>query len=203
RAERLTGGEAGANVTAFAGRLTARGAFFWSEMTRPVANVTLSVTPALITRQRQNLGRTRSRGVEFEADAHLTRTVMLSGGYQFADATVLRFPANRSLEGLLIPQTPRHQLTFQARYDNPSVVTVSVQGRAAGAQFDDDQNQLKLGRYFTLDLFASRRLSRNVDVFAAFENLTGERYDIGRTPVRTVGPPLTVRAGLRLHFGTR
>ncbi|MFL6212836.1 MAG: TonB-dependent receptor [Blastocatellia bacterium] len=203
RAERLTGGEAGANVTTLAGRFNARGTFFWSEMTRPVANVTLSVTPTLITRQRQNLGRTRSRGVEFEMDAHLSRTVMLSGGYQFADATVLRFPANQSLEGLLIPQTPRHQLTFQARYDNPSIVTVSLQGRAVGAQFDDDQNQLKLDRFFTLDLFASRRLSRNVELFAAFENLTNERYDIGRTPVRTVGPPLQARAGLRLHFGAR
>jgi outer membrane receptor protein involved in Fe transport len=203
RAERLTGGEAGANITAMGGRLAARGTFFWSEMTRPVANVTLSVTPALITRQRQNLGRTRSRGVEFEADAHLSRTVTVSGGYQFADATVLKFPANMALEGLLIPQTPRHQLTFQARYDNPSVVTVSLQGRAVGAQFDDDQNQLKLDRFFTLDLFASRRLSRNVELFAAIENLTDERYDIGRTPVRTIGPPLTARAGLRLHFGAR
>jgi outer membrane receptor protein involved in Fe transport len=203
RAERLTGGEAGANVTAFAEHLAVRGTFFWSELTRPVANVTLSVTPALITRQRQNLGRTRSRGVEFEADAHITRTVMVSGGYQFADATVLRFPANTSLEGLLIPQTPRHQLTFQARYDNPSLLTVALQGRAAGAQFDDDQNQLKLDRYFTLDLFASRRLGRNVEVFAAFENLTDQRYDIARTPVRSTGPPLTARAGLRLHFGAR
>jgi outer membrane receptor protein involved in Fe transport len=203
RAERLTGGEAGARVTAFAERLALRGTFFWSELTRPIANVTLSVTPTLITRQRQNLGRTRSRGVEFEADAHLSRTVTLAGGYQFADATVLRFPANRALEGLLIPQTPRHQLTFQARYDNPSLVTVSLQGRAAGVQFDDDQNQLKLGRYFTLDLFAARQLGRNVEVFAAFENLTDDRYDIGRTPVRTVGPPLLARAGLRLHFGAR
>jgi outer membrane receptor protein involved in Fe transport len=203
RAERLTGGEAGANVTAFAERLAVRGTFFWSEITRPIANVTLSVTPTLITRQRQNLGQTRSVGVELETDAHLTRTVMLSGGYQFADATVRRFPANTSLEGLLIPQTPRHQLTFQARYDNPSLFTVSLQGRAVGAQFDDDQNQLKLDRYFTLDLFASRRLGRNVELFAAFENLTNERYDIGRTPVRTIGPPLLARAGLRLHFGAR
>jgi len=203
RAERLTGGEAGARVSGFAERLAVRGTFFWSELTRPIANVTLSVTPALITRQRQNLGRTRSVGVELEADAHLSRTVTIAGGYQFADATVLRFPANPALEGLLIPQTPRHQLTFQARYDNPSLLTVSLQGRAIGEQFDDDQNQLKLDRYFTLDLFASRRLSRNVELFAAFENLTDERYDIGRTPVRTIGPPLMARAGLRLHFGAR
>lgn len=33
-----------------------RGTFFWNTITRPVANVRVSTTPALITRQRQNLG---------------------------------------------------------------------------------------------------------------------------------------------------
>ena len=203
RAERLTGGEAGASFAAFERKLNVRGTFFWSEIIRPVANVTLSVTPALITRQRQNLGRTRSRGVEMEAEGRITSTVTISGGYQFLDATVLRFPANRLLEGLLIPQVPRHVLTFQARYANPRRVTVSFQGRAGGSQFDDDQNQFQLDRYFTLDAFASRSLGRGVEVFGAFENLTGQQYDIGRTPVRTVGPPLLARIGFRFHLGSR
>src|SRR6185295_4587790 len=103
RAERLTGGEAGASISAFDRKLNVRGTFFWSEIIRPVANVTLTVTPALITRQRQNLGRTRSRGLEMEAEARITSSVTLTGGYQFLDATVLRFPANIALEGLLLP----------------------------------------------------------------------------------------------------
>jgi outer membrane receptor protein involved in Fe transport len=79
--------------------------------------------------------------------------------------------------------------------------TFALQGRASSAQFDDDQNLLRLGRYFTLDAFASRRLGRGVDIFAAAENLTGRRYDVGRTPVLTVGPPAFVRVGLRLRLG--
>lgn len=203
RAERLTGGEAGASFAAFDRKLNVRGTFFWSEIIRPVANVTLSVTPALITRQRQNLGRTRSRGLDMEAEARITSTVTISGGYQFLDATVLRFPANTLLEGLLIPQVPRHLLTFQARYSNPRRLTVSFQGRAGGSQFDDDQNQLRLDQYFTLDAFASRSLGHGVEVFGAFENLTGQRYDIGRTPVRTIGPPLLARIGIRFQVGSR
>jgi outer membrane receptor protein involved in Fe transport len=97
--------------------------------------------------------------------------VVISGGYQFLDAV------------------PRNVFTFQARYSNPRRLTVAFQGRAGGAQFDDDQNQLRLDPYFTLDAFASRSLGRGVEVVGAFENLTGQRYDIGRTPVRTVGPP--------------
>ena len=203
QAERLTSGEAGANVAAMNNRLNVRGVFFWTEITRPVANVTLTVTPALITRQRQNLGRTRSRGIEIEADARISSTFTLSGGYQFVDASVLRFPSNTSLEGLLIPQVARHQLTFQARYSNPSILTLAFQGRAVGAQFDDDQNLLELGRFFALDALASRRLGHGVEVFAAAENLFNERYDIGRTPVRTLGPPILARLGIRVSLGKR
>src|SRR4030095_4335141 len=80
KAERLTGGEGGASFTSFDRRLRVRGTFFWSEIARPIANVTLTVTPDLITRRRQNLGRTLARGVELETEAHLTHRLMLSGG---------------------------------------------------------------------------------------------------------------------------
>ena len=197
RAERLTGGEAGVRVTAFKEKLVARGTAFWNDVTRPVANVTLQTTPALITRQRQNLGRTRSRGVELETEARLNQFWHLSAGYLFDDATVVRFPANIALEGLMIPQVPRHQFTFQARYANPSIITISFQGRASSAQFDDDQNVFQLGSYFTLDLFISRRVARGLEAFVAAENLFGQRYEIGKTPLITLGPPTLVRAGFR------
>jgi outer membrane receptor protein involved in Fe transport len=202
RAERLTGGETGASFHSFHQRLNVRAAFFWTEMTRPVANVTLTVAPGLITRQRQNLGRTRSRGLEVEAEARLTNRWTLSGGYLFADAIVLSFPVNRTLEGLLIPQVARHQLTFQARYVNPALLTLGFQGRASGAQFDDDQNRFRLEKYFTLDAFASRRLTRHVEGFAAFENLFNQRYSVGLTPVRTISSPLLLRFGFRIRLGS-
>ncbi len=200
RAERQTGGEAGARFYLFNQRLDSRVTGFWTEITRPIANVTLSVMPALITRQRQNLGRTRSRGIEFETEARLGRGWTLSGGYLLADATVLEFPANVALEGLRIPQVPKHQATFQARYTNASRFTFGVQGRAGSEQFDDDQNRLSLGRYFTLDAFASRPLTRKFDVFIAAENVFNQRYLTGRTPVSTIGPPILVRAGIRFHL---
>jgi outer membrane receptor protein involved in Fe transport len=203
RAERLTGGETGIRFNSANEELVVRGAFFWNEINRPVANVTLTTAPALITRQRQNLGRTRSRGLEFEADARLNQYWKLSAGYLFADATVVKFPANRALEGLMIPQVPEHQFTFQAVYSNPSFVTLSFQGRASSSQFDDDQNLFRLGSYFTLDTLATRRLSRNFDIFFAAENLFNQRYEVGKTPVTTLGPPILIRAGLRIHLGTK
>ena len=40
-----------------------------------------------------------------------------------------------------------------------------------------------------------------MEAFAAAENLTGQRYEVGRTPVLTVGPPAFVRVGFRLRLG--
>jgi outer membrane receptor protein involved in Fe transport len=202
-AERLTGGEAGGQINIFNRRLTIQSTFFWMEVARPVANVTLRTQPGLITRQRQNLGRTRSRGLELEADAHLSNTWSVSGGYMLVDATVLEFPANTALVGKQLPQVARHQLTFQTRYVNPSLFTLAFQGRASSTQFDDDQNIFSLEPYFTLDAFLSRRIARNLEAFVAAENLFNQRYTVGRTPVRTIGPPLLFRAGLRLRLGSR
>jgi outer membrane receptor protein involved in Fe transport len=201
RAERLTSGEAGLLFNSPRRGTAARAGVFWMDVTRPVANVTLSVTPALITRQRRNLGRTRSRGFEAEFEQRLGRGWTASAGYLFVDPRVESFPADVSLEGRRLPQVARQQLSFQLRYAGQGRMTFALQGRASGAQFDDDQNLLRLGGYFALDAFISRRLGRGVDIFAAAENLTGQRYDVGRTPVLTLGPPAFVRVGLRLRLG--
>ncbi|MCM3904692.1 MAG: TonB-dependent receptor [Pyrinomonadaceae bacterium] len=114
----------------------------------------------------------------------------------------MEFPANRTLEGLLIPQVPPHQLTFQIRYNNPSLLTVAFQGRAARKQFDDDQNLFRLEPYFTLDGFVSRRLNRRMEIFCAVENVFNQRYQVGKTPLVTLAPPLLIRGGFRLHLGS-
>jgi outer membrane receptor protein involved in Fe transport len=202
-AERLTGGEAGVRLASFRKRLDVRGTFFWSEIVNPIANVTLAVQPSLITRQRQNLGRTRSTGIELDAVARLSATVEISCGYEYVAATVLRFPANKALEGLWIPQVPRHALTFQARYSNPSRLTVSIQGRFVGAQFDDDLNQFRLGGYYAMDAMASHSFAHGVDMFVALENLLNQRYTVGLTPVPIIGPPLLARFGVRLRVPAR
>ncbi|HEX8556492.1 MAG TPA: TonB-dependent receptor, partial [Pyrinomonadaceae bacterium] len=199
RAERLTSGEAGLFYSPRGGTAV-RAAAFWTDVTRTVANVTLSVTPSLITRRRRNLGRTRARGFEAEFETRLGAGWVVSAGYLFADARVAGFPADTSLEGRRVPQVARQQLSFQARYTSPQRYTLALQGRASGAQFDDDQNLLRLGGYLALDAFASRRLAKGLDVFAAAENFTGRRYPVGRTPVLTLGPPAFLRVGLRLRL---
>jgi outer membrane receptor protein involved in Fe transport len=198
-AERLTGGETGMTWTPN-NRVNARVTGYWTEIINPISNFTLSVTPALITRERRNLGRTRSRGVEAETDINISNYWRISAGYLFADAVVRRAPQDVTLEGLWIPQVPRHQFTLQTVYSNPRYLTAAMQFRASGKQFDDDQNRLPLSGFAVFDITVSRPLVRYVEAFVAVQNLFDERYAVGRTPLETLGMPRMVRGGVRFRF---
>ncbi|HWC20263.1 MAG TPA: TonB-dependent receptor [Terriglobales bacterium] len=200
RAERLTGWEAGPTEKLFHGKLNLAQAFFWADVNRPILSVTQTVTAALITRQRQNLGSTRALGFEVQADWAAMRSVDLAGQYQFVDAHVTSYPANPQLVGLRVPEVARHEFTFQARYSNPRVLTLAVQGRTTSSVFDDDLNTLTLDSYFKMDAFVSRRINALLDVYAAGENLLNQHFMVARTPVVTLGSPLVARAGIQLHL---
>ena len=201
RAERLTGGEIGALISLFAGRLGGRGTLFWEEIEGTISNLTLSSNQTLVTRQRRNLGRTRSRGAEMNLEARVSDALAVSAGYLYADSTVQRFEANPLLEGLRLPQVPRHQASVQVRYELRGVARAAVQGRYVGSQFEDDANAFSLGGFATIDALIGANLTRAAEVFVAGENLTGKRYVVARTPLPNLGPPRTVRGGVRVRVG--
>lgn len=200
QAERLRGMEASALLTA--GPLTARATGFWMEVDDTIANVTLSSTPALVTRQRQNLGRIRSRGLELEAEVHPHAGWTLTGAVTLTGATVRAFAADPALVGLQLPQVPRQAGAAGVRRDFRRLV-LSAQARWCAHQFEDDLNTLRLAAAFNLDAFASYAVSPRWQVYAALENALDSEQEIGRTPVVTLAPPRSVRAGLRLRLGSR
>jgi outer membrane receptor protein involved in Fe transport len=199
-AERLSGGEAGLSYRVNR-RLLLRGSYFYDVITNPISNVTLSTTATLITRQRQNLGCTRSEGIDVSAQTKLTRTLTVETAYQYSAAVVLSSPANPALVGLDVPQVPRHAATARLRYSRPKLFTFAVQARYQGRQFDDDQNLLPLGGFFVADVFLSHQLRRGVELYAAADNAFDRRYVVNRSPIAQLGPPVMARAGLRLSFG--
>ena len=180
--ENLTGFEAGARARNF--RVTA----FWTVLTGAIANITLFESGGVITRQRQNLGRTWSRGAELAADWRLGTTVRASVGWLSVDATV----REGELRGKRLPQVPRNQLTAQLQWR-----TIGIQTRWSARQFDDDRNELPLGAYFVADAFASHPVARGVDVTFAIENLFEQDVEVSATPVVTLGQPRAWRIGFR------
>jgi outer membrane cobalamin receptor len=188
--ERLRGGEGG--MLAARGRVSARITAFWNVLDDTITNITLSITPQLITKQRANADRVRSAGVEFEGDARLPASLSVS----FTSAVVnAQFAGNTSLRDNRVPQVPEFNIGLSVRYSHRAW-TASCQLRVTGAQFEDDLNLFTLRRATVVDVFGSRTLSGKVNAFVAVENLFDTEYDVGRTPTLTVGLPRAVRGGV-------
>jgi outer membrane receptor protein involved in Fe transport len=201
--ERARGFDAAAIVTGLDRKLYLRSGVFCTFISENVSNVTLNVTPTLITRQRQNVGETRACGFESDWNFVVTNEFTLSGGYLYVDSRVTDYPANPALEGLLVPQVAPHQFGLQLNYSPAKIGTIGLQMRASSSQYDDDLNQFPLAGFATADVFFSRPLTSKVEFFAAIENLFDTKIESGRTPVLTLASPRTARAGLRFRFGRR
>jgi outer membrane receptor protein involved in Fe transport len=202
--ERLTGVEGGVLLSRSA--VSARVTGFWNQLDNAITNVTVSVTTAQTTRQRQNTDTVRAGGVEVEADYRAFQHWTLSGLAVVTHSSFVHTPAQPELEGNRVPQVPIFQVGGTITYAGPQGLTASAQARAFGSQYDDDLNVFKLNGYGIVDLTASQQVTRGVNVFLAVENLFDSDYDTGRTPragladLRTIGFPRAFRAGVRVFL---
>ena len=197
RAERATGFEFGALGSL--GRLgSVRGSYFWTQVNRPVAAVTLSSTPTSTLLMRENLGQLTSKGLMAEWELRPTRSISVIGGYQLAFSTVTKFQADPTLVGKWTPQVPRNLATLQVRFSPGRVGVFSVDLRTSGHQFDDSANQFRLAGYGQVDLYGEHSFGERWRIYMQVQNLLNQPVEAGRTPLLTLGSPLTVTGGVRL-----
>jgi outer membrane receptor protein involved in Fe transport len=223
--ERLVGGELGVNVAATRD-VTVRSVWFDNRVKNPVSNVTclvtpvtcpgISQTPGTTTQQRQNVGRTRIRGIQTDVEYRIANVWRVSGGYLFNDAKVRENDRNPALVGKYLPQVPKHRGSFRVAYADPRVITVSFGAQLFGAQYDDDLNvrgvpangcavgstscvNPGLPKYGVVDLLVSRDIGRNLDVFFGVQNIGDTEYYVGTNPT-TIGSPRLVNGGVRVRF---
>ena len=209
RSERATGWETGVQTELQRIGGSLRTSYFWTQVNRPVTALTLSVTPTEELLQRENLGQIESRGISLDYAMQPAAWIGLSGGYQFALATVTKFAPEPSLVGKWIPQVPQNQATAQVHFSIPTSAKggqlwgtqFSLQAIESGRQFDDDANAYLLHGYFRLDAYAERSFGRRVTAFASGENLFDRAIEVGKTPVLTLGTPQGVRVGVRVRVG--
>ena len=215
--ERLLGGEAGLSIAPARG-LTIRTTWFDNRITTPVANVTLTTVGANVTQQRQNLGETRIKGLQTDAEYRVGTAWRFSGAYLYNQAKVTDGgAANAALVGKFLPQVPAHRGSLRAAYSNPKYLTAAFGVQFLGAQFDDDQNSRVvpaparsdagysastnpgLPGYTLVDVMVSRTVGRYLDVFVGAENVFDRQYFVGTLPT-TVGSPRLVNTGVRVRF---
>ena len=198
RSERATGFEFGALVNArrFG---SVRGSYFWTQVNRPVAAVTLSTTATTELLMRENLGQLESRGLTAEWELRPVSFLTVTGGYQLAFSTVTKYPVDQALVGKWTPEVPRNSATLQMRFARERLGVLSVDLRSSGRQYDDSANQYELGGYTQVDLYAEHVFTRWLRMYSSVTNLTNVEVQAGKTPLLTLGAPRIVMAGLRIH----
>lgn len=203
--ERLFGGEAGVRIETTR-NTSIRSTWYDNTVKDPVSNVTIGTN----LQQRQNLGRTRIRGWQTDAEARISSSIRITGGYLFNDAKVTEFDANPALVGLYLPQVPKHRGSVGVSYTNPRYLTLSATGTFFGRQYDDDLNQRTkpgetepgLPPYGVIDFSALRDFGRNIEVFFGVQNLFDQEYYVMFLPT-TTGTPRLVNGGIRVRFSGR
>ncbi len=198
--ERLFGYEGGTTVTP-GKNLTLRGTLFANRLEDPVSNVTIATNGAAVTQQRQNLGQTRVRGVQADAEYRIRGAWRVMGGYVFNRATVTDNPRDPTLVGNFLPQVPEHRGSARLAYSDPAHGTAAISVLFVGAQFDDDRNTIsrRLPGYTVLDLMLARNVQRNLELFFSVQNMLDREYLVGTLPT-TIGTPRLISGGVRLRF---
>ena len=157
-----------------------------------IANVTLDA----VTRQRQNIGSIRSRGLEAEGGLRLG-AFSLDGSLAYTDAEARQ--AGAAFDGLRPAQTPKWSGSATIAFRPAQGWLASATLRHTGTQFEDDLESDVLPAATTLDAFLRIPLDDKFSLVFRGENLTDEAI-VTRNQGGSIdlGVPRTLWAGLRI-----
>lgn len=195
RDERLTAWEVGAEWRATeAWMLSAT--WFDNRLRDAVANVTVGRGPGVVpgfgflpeggvARRRLNLDELRSRGVEARMEFFLGENWSAAVEAQWVDAAVQRADVAPALTGKRPAQTPGHVLVAELRgKTGPWAGTLRV--RRSAAQFEDDENTLRLATATTVEAVVRFELAHGWELSLVGENLFDAVVENSRTSASLV-----------------
>ncbi|WP_101749363.1 TonB-dependent receptor [Niveispirillum lacus] len=211
--ERMRGLEAGVRLTP-GGGIIASASLFQVRLKNAVDNVVIQTTPGNNAAlgvfvpaggslaQRRGLNRVRVWGLEADLSWQVTDTLRLGAAYLYSDSEISDPGSITALKGKQLGQSPRHSGTLDATWTPLAPLTLRVQVRAAGRQFEDSRNLGRLDRYAVGDLYAAWALNSHLEAFATAENVTGERVETGRRSdgLTNIGPERQWLVGLRVRL---
>jgi outer membrane receptor protein involved in Fe transport len=205
--ETVSGIEAGLDWRP-ADRLRIGATIFANRLDDAIANVTLGSGPGTFPlvgfvgaggqyRQRQNLDRIDTRGVELDASLALGAWT-ISGGLSWVDAEVAASGAALPLDGLRPAQTPRIVASSTLAWRGPRDLRASITGRYVGSQFEDDLNRQLIPDAFTADASLSLPVTSRLAIEARAQNIGDARVVAGISGDGTVerATPRTLWIGL-------
>lgn len=211
RDERLAAWELGGEwrVT---GVLTLSATWFDNRLSDAVANVTVGRGPGVVpgfgflpeggvARRRLNLDELRSRGIEARLQLDLGKHWSAAFEGQWIDARVARADGAPALTGKRPAQTPTHSLVAELR-GKAGPWAGAIRVRRNGAQFEDDENALRLAPATTADALVRFAAGQGWEISLTGENLLDAAVENSRTSAGLVtrAAPRTAWVALRREW---
>jgi outer membrane receptor protein involved in Fe transport len=184
--ERLYGAEIGwgGGVGAVQWNATA----FWNKLHDAIANATVAVN----TLQRRNIGDIDALGFEGDVSWRVTDSFTLRSALSVTDARVRQNPnsvppGEPVITGNRPAQAPGTVLTGSADWAPIDGLNLDADLHWEGRRFEDDQNNLKLGSAFVLDLRATWLFRPEWALYGVVYNAANADVATGETSTITIG----------------
>ena len=201
--ERLTGGEAGFDVTLTA--LRAQVTYYYNTIDDLLTSRNLDASelpPGFFYGSRNiNAGSARAEGLETEIDWRVTEHLHAIINYAYADSVIRDNPLDPASIGHQLGGVPRQTAAVSLAY-SASRVRLASRMRWVQKSYADNDHTLPVDAHFLVDLSASYALTGALEPFVEIENLLDRHYvaDNSGFSAPQLGTPLTVFAGLRATF---
>lgn len=210
--ERMVGAEAA--VIWSLGNASAQATVFRNDLLDPVLNTTITTTPGFNAefgvfipgggslRQRRNVDRVETWGVEIDASLQIGERFQARGSYLYTDPKIAKSLVAPELKGNRLAQVAKHQATVGLQFTPTGRLRITADLLLSSDQFEDDLNSRVLKGAATVDVYAGYKLNEVIEVYIAAKNLFDERIEAGRTAAGLVtrGPPMFLWTGLRLKY---
>ena len=192
--ERFDNYEVGAKWEVMAG-LLATAAVYQLDRSNSRATDPIDPTQTVLT------GKQRSRGVELGLERSITSHWLVSGGYSFQDAEVVRATASAPA-GTKVPLVPRHSFSLWNRYDFTRQFGVGLGVIARSKSYASLTNAVKLPGYARVDAALFYKLPHGIEAQLNAENLFGAHYFPTASNDNNIAPgaPRTVKVTLGYRF---
>lgn len=174
-----------------------------------IANVTLANGPGNfpgvgfvaaggLYKQRRNLDAIMSRGVELDARLAMDDRWDVSAAYAYTDASVRASGISAPLDHLRPAQVPQHSGALRLGFKGDHIDAM-LAARYIGAQFEDDQNLIRLAPALTADAMVAAKIGDRFRIELRGENLGNRTVEAtrSRTGIIERALPRTLWLGLR------
>jgi outer membrane receptor protein involved in Fe transport len=202
--ERLTGGEAGFDVTLPSVR--AQVTYYRNDIEDLITtrNLTFSELPSgfFFGSRGINAGRARAQGAESEVDWSVSERIQAVFAYAYADSTIRDNPLDPASVGNQLGGVPRQTASASLAYTDKPGLSLATRLRWLEKSYADNDQTLPVDGHFVVDLSVAYSFQKHFEPYLQIENLFDRHYvaDNSGFSAPQLGTPLTVFVGIRARF---